>query len=298
LKIKICPICELSVFQDIKNGYPEFAYVRCKSCSSVFSRASISPESLTDFYETYNGYDSPLISPNAVKTIRSWILRFENYRHLNRICDIGYGAGLLLQLASEKGWQCSGNEFADDSIKIGNENGWEIHRGALDSGALLGPFDVVTLIETIEHVPKPQSLICAAETRLRTGGIIFGTTPNGLSLNSRLFGGACATYEYPNHLVILSRKSLRMVLESAGFENIKIYSKGFNPYDFIKWLSNFGRQKSGAIMFGVSRADLGIRIDTRLRSNFLGRSTKFMIQGLLRVTGLGDSLVFEAKKPR
>lgn len=297
-KLTMCPICSCSVFRNIKNGNPDFDYARCQSCSSVFSRVYISPEALTDYYEKYDKYYSSWTPPNVVQTISAWITSFEEYRRLNRICDIGYGNGSLLKIANERGWSCSGNEFSDQSMEIGKENRWEIHRGPLGSGDLLGPFDVVTLIETVEHVLRPQSLINDAGARLRMGGVIFGTTPNCRSLNSLLLGGAWDIYEHPNHLVILSKKSLRMILELAGFSDIKIYSKGLNPYNFFKWLRNFGRQRSSASESGISRVELGIKIDTRLRSNFLGKSIKAIIQVLLRLTGLGDTLVFQASKIR
>ena len=291
-----CPMCTHKDHQYIKNRDFKSNYVKCGHCGSVYSQNYIAPEALENFYEKFTGYDIPELTGNVEQTLRSWVTSFEQYRVLNKICDIGFGAGFLLKIASEEGWGCSGNEFSAQSIRIGEQNGWEVSLGALNPGNLTGPFDVVTLIETVEHVPSPGALIHDAAARLRQGGIIFGTTPNANSLNSLLFGGAWDIYTYPNHLVIHTKKSLRMNLELAGFDHIKIHSQGFNPYNFINWLRSAGKKKSDAFSQKKTRTELGIAFDTSLRSNLIGKFIKRAAQTLLRSTGLGDTLVFKATK--
>jgi ubiquinone/menaquinone biosynthesis C-methylase UbiE len=95
-------------------------------------------------------------------------------------------------------------------------------------------FDLVAASDVIEHVQSPQRFAVEAARVLRPGGLLFLATPNryslGLEPHVRLWGvgylprGAAERYVRAargvsyDHVRLLSARSLRTILDAAGFE--------------------------------------------------------------------------------
>jgi 2-polyprenyl-3-methyl-5-hydroxy-6-metoxy-1,4-benzoquinol methylase len=120
----------------------------------------------------------------------------------------------------------------------------------LESGRL--PFmdasvDTVACIETIEHVENPRALVRELVRLAKPGGWLVVTTPNQLSLASKL----CLLVNdeflhfqerpglYPAHLSALLEVDLRRIATEAGLENIDVlYSgQGRVPFSARHWPS-------------------------------------------------------------
>lgn len=83
------------------------------------------------------------------------------------------------------------------------------------------PADRVLLIETIEHLEAPWSVLRAAARLVRPGGVIVVTTPNIASLRHRLellVKGQLTTFRpsYPGHLTPVLPHVPRMILTQEG----------------------------------------------------------------------------------
>lgn len=292
-----CPICISQNFIELQSGNFNNlnGYVRCRECKSIYLRLPIPSAELGDYYSNYysdSNMDIPEVAKNSLlKTIKT----FENYRSkINTICDIGYGAGTLLSAAEALGWKCAGSEFADKSIRLGVEKGWRVHKGSLGPFDLTGPFDVVTMIETLEHVTDPRELVKHAANRLRKGGLIYGTTPNSESLNARMLKDDWSIVSYPEHPTLLSKKAIRHLLTEMGFVEIRIRSRGLNPYDQLNKIRKVLRIESRNPL--LDRVDFGYNLNEHMTANRWRRSLKALLNGLLSLMNLGDTLVFSAKR--
>ena len=78
--------------------------------------------------------------------------------------------------------------------------------------------DVITLWDTLEHVVDPLGLMQSVATVLKPGGFVFLTTLNMDSSRARREGKAWHFFRPPKHLHYFSEKTLKMLLEKAGFE--------------------------------------------------------------------------------
>jgi SAM-dependent methyltransferase len=83
------------------------------------------------------------------------------------------------------------------------------------------PFDVIVMIEVIEHLRQPRQLLSELRGLLRPGGHIFVTTPNVASLKSRLEGVRWANVAWSAHLAYFDRRSIVAVLRMAGFAEVE-----------------------------------------------------------------------------
>ena len=119
-----------------------------------------------------------------------------------RALDIGCGGGILADSMARRGAQVLGIDLAGKSLKVAQLHALEAGtRGVkyreVSAEALAeeapGSFDVVTCMETLEHVPRPASIVQACATLVKPGGWVFFSTLNR-NLKSFLFAIVGAEY--------------------------------------------------------------------------------------------------------
>src|SRR5580700_10056640 len=95
-----------------------------------------------------------------------------------RVLDIGCGGGLLAESLARHGAHVSGIDMAPGMIEVArlhaHESGLAIDYQQCSAEQLAArgaePFDVITCMELIEHVPSPATLLAATAQLLRPGG--------------------------------------------------------------------------------------------------------------------------------
>lgn len=215
---------------------------------------------------------------------------------MNNILDIGFGAGSFLKIADENGWQCSGSEYSPDSIKFGEDLGWNVHLGDITERDLPGPYDIIAAIEVLEHVDDPNIILSLARQRLRSGGLFYATTPNAGSINAKIFGEKWSVLSYPEHQVLLSRRSLRMLFKVNDFEQLSVKTTGFNPAEILNQIVNIRRKSESDKSPSFDRVQIGYAVNNTFESNFLLQKLKVVLNKILSILGIGDSVNLLAKK--
>lgn len=82
-------------------------------------------------------------------------------------------------------------------------------------------FDLVLCSEVIEHLTAPERLVGEVFRVLVPGGTLVLSTPNSAFWVYRVLaamGWTPSEFQHPKHLQFFSRRSLRRVLATAGFE--------------------------------------------------------------------------------
>ena len=134
-----------------------------------------------------------------------------------RLLDIGCAYGFFLQEAKPF-YSVSGIELAEDAAAHCRAIGLDVHSGVADEAAMarLGPLDVVTLLDVIEHLPQPQDVLALAARHLKPGGAVVLTTGDFGSLAARLMGPKWRLMTPPQHLWFFTRHSIREMAERCG----------------------------------------------------------------------------------
>lgn len=78
-------------------------------------------------------------------------------------------------------------------------------------------FDAAILIEVVEHLLDPVTLLTELRSHIATGGHLYLTTPNASSLHGRIKGGRWWAADLPTHVALYSLRGLRQLLGDAGF---------------------------------------------------------------------------------
>ncbi len=153
-----------------------------------------------------------------------------------RLLDVGAGIGGLVSLAQSMGFDAEGIELNPRLVGIATERGLNVRQARAEDLDVRGEYQVVTLMDLLEHVSNPLAVLERVRDSLRPGGELIVYTPNhaaavvlaahalasvGLDFAVREIFGR-------NHVTFFDRKTLRSTLDRAGFEVREMWSF---PYD-------------------------------------------------------------------
>ena len=126
----------------------------------------------------------PMHSLHAVNPLRTGYIADHVDLRDKRVLDVGCGAGLLTESLARLGARASGVDLAQELVDMARQHATQ--RGLLvdyrhDSAEQLAAhqpasFDVVTCMEVLEHIPRPQAVIQASSVLLKAGGHAFFST--------------------------------------------------------------------------------------------------------------------------
>jgi 2-polyprenyl-3-methyl-5-hydroxy-6-metoxy-1,4-benzoquinol methylase len=100
-------------------------------------------------------------------------------------------------------------------------------------------FDVITMIEVLEHVFNPSTTLERTHALLREEGIVLITTPNFNSLERILAGKEWEVF-VSDHQHYFSLETLKTLLEKCHFKIIRIHTQNLNLHDYN---ARFGYEK-------------------------------------------------------
>jgi 2-polyprenyl-3-methyl-5-hydroxy-6-metoxy-1,4-benzoquinol methylase len=222
---------------------------------------------------------------NSLAERRMHLATIENYSTLPaspRILDVGCALGFMLQEAKAAGWQPVGVETsAFASQYAAQETDCPVFTGTLEQAAFeTASFDVVTLMDVIEHVAKPASLMEEVYRILRPEGVVFVITPNFGSLFVKLYGSKAYGIGPDEHINYFQPATIRRLLRQCGFRQVAVGSKDFYAANLNRLLRrNSGQHIKSA--FG-SRRSLGV--------------VRRLVNRIFRHVRIGDKLIALAKK--
>jgi len=182
---------------------------------------------------------------------------------VDRLVDVGCGAGDLLRALGGRARRYVGvdlvryEHFPTDVA--------EFFAADLNSGIPLedGSADAVVAIETIEHLENPRAFMRELVRLARSGGLVLVTTPNQLSLLSKLTllfknrFNAFTDRDYPAHITALLEADLRRIAAECGLADVQVSFTDSgripgSPYNWPRSLGLRGRLFSdNLLMSGV-----------------------------------------------
>lgn len=290
--LRYCPACADTRPVRVLGVQGGFAWGVCRTCGCHFVNRHPSADELADLYGSY--YDcGNLTAPEFVRRrLREILDGFIRYKKLGRLLDVGFGAGTLLSVASEIGWECWGQEVSATAAEHGREMGWEVINGdLLTSNLPKESFDVVCIVEVLEHLEEPKRYIEYLYSLLRPGGLLYATTPNAASLNSKALGVRWSVYSAPEHLQLFTVSSLGGLLRRSGFQVQAILAEGLNASEIQS--SAFAKHRS----LPVDRVQTSYSLNERFSTGRGRRLIKRTANRILSSTRLGDSLKVFAVRP-
>jgi SAM-dependent methyltransferase len=290
-----CPGCGSDRRKHLGNK-AGFELVRCTRCATVFVGTPTSELGSQD-YETY--YDAGnLTVPDFVdRRLDEMVATLASFRRTGRWLDIGCGAGSLVRAAARADWDVEGTEIAPQPVAMLCREGFRVHLGdVMDLELTPGTYDVVSLIEVLEHLRDPFAILQRARDLLRPGGALYLTTPHAAGISGRVLGLGWSVLSPPEHLQLFSIRGLGRSASKAGFDELVIHSRGVNPYELLSSLRRPGDARRTSIS-GGERVESAYRLNSALVSNSAGTRVKAGVNLVLDRLALGDSFTCRALRP-
>lgn len=298
-KNRHCPACGQRGTQSWgqKN---DFQMLSCQTCATLYTATNpdTNPE---DNYDAYYSAENLTVPAFINSRLDEIVATFGPYRKNNRLLDVGCGAGSFIEAAARAGWQATGIEVSRKAAEYVTGRGFEVFCGELENAGYPDDhFDVVILSEVLEHVPNPRALLEASARVLRTGGLLWGTTPHGRGISARLLGMRWSTVCPPEHLQLFSVAGIKGLFKDIGLGGIKVATHGTNPFEIIHGLrrrgASTGSEPGAANDVTFNRVESSYELNEKLSGGLSGRFLKSILNTLLNVARLGDSLKMHVEK--
>jgi 2-polyprenyl-6-hydroxyphenyl methylase/3-demethylubiquinone-9 3-methyltransferase len=196
--------------------------------------------------------DSEFGPLHAINPLRlNWI---DSQAGLNgkRVVDIGCGGGILADSMARKGANVLGIDLSTKALRVAQLHALEAGTPNVEYREVAaedlaaeqpGQFDVVTCMEMLEHVPRPESVVAACATLVKPGGWVFFSTINR---NAKAFLFAVVGAEYVlnllprgthEYLKFIKPSELAGWCRGARLDVLQTQGMQYNPLTRRYWLS-------------------------------------------------------------
>lgn len=270
-----CPACDAhspAEFAVIRG----FRHSRCRGCGFTFINP-LPPDELlaafynSDYYANYRRFEArrirlePYFSISMYTDPRRLATWLGDGGSLS-VLDFGCGPGSFLALLRDEfGFQdVHGLDINRDSAEIARRFYGIPVAGSIDE-LRRSVYDVVLLIEVIEHIPDPAQFLSKVATLIKPGGRLLITTPAVGNPIGRWLPAQCPHYVAPNHVSLFTQRSLRLLLERCSLQIERI------ELDEEFWLLTAAAYAAFYELDFASPTNDGDQSDLLYRPNALGR---------------------------
>jgi 2-polyprenyl-3-methyl-5-hydroxy-6-metoxy-1,4-benzoquinol methylase len=278
--------------------------MRCSRCGLVFSEAEVdvfdSPR-----YEYYGQrVDWPeerLYDPITESRYSELLGRLEDMVGGRRLLDVGCGAAHLVRVAMDRGWTALGIDLSPSAIELARRWGINVEVADFMSQEVSPDYDVITMIEVVEHLSQPAHFLKRAEEVLKPGGLLYLTTPNFESLSRRALGERWRVIN-PEHLSYFSTRSLAaLVQRHTSLEIVMAVTRNTSIAalrELVHRRSSIAETESNDDWSGSPSADPDYSLRSSIERSRLLQIAKRATNAVLRFTHSGDTLEAILRKPR
>ena len=192
---------------------------KCNNCGFLFSPYV---SDLENYYREMedNDYELTLESRKIQSEKILSQLEVRNIFKNKTLLDVGSGSGVLLEVSQKFGLISKGIEPSKSLQKLAIKKNLDVILGTLPSKRLNEKFDFVTLIDVIEHVNDPESLLKEINTVLKLNGKLFLVTPDVNSFFSKFLKFKWWHFRVA-HVGYFNQKTLSILIKKCGYEIIK-----------------------------------------------------------------------------
>ena len=183
-----------------------------------------------------DGEFKPLHDINPLRL--EWIERHAGLAG-KQVLDVGCGGGILAEAMARRGAKVTGIDMSDKALRVAElhlkESKLDVRYEKAEVEQVSGPFDFVTCMELLEHVPDPAGMVAACARLVRPGGRVFFSTINR-NPKSYLFAVVGAEYVLGllpkgthDYMRFIKPSELSRWSREAGLRPEELIGMSYNP---------------------------------------------------------------------
>jgi 2-polyprenyl-3-methyl-5-hydroxy-6-metoxy-1,4-benzoquinol methylase len=163
-----------------------------------------------------------------------------------RALEVGCGAGKLLKILAQAGWQVEGVEWDERAAEIARRTtGLQVTVGDFQNTALsLATYDLVVLHHVLEHLPDTLGCLRKIAEILAPGGRAVLIYPNLESLGARIFREDWLHWDPPRHVVLPAAKAIGKAANAIGLVTVSLKSSARYARVFIAHSMRYRRREA------------------------------------------------------
>ena len=224
-----CPVCGASAEAGPLYRVGDCEIVRCTACGvgrslcpPGFDPARIYTESYfqggrADGYANYQG-SRPVLLAEFRRVLRDLAAAGAS---AGRLLEIGCAYGFFLDVARAS-FRVSGVDLAPEAVAACRERQLDVVQKADESFyESRGPFDVVVMLDVLEHLEAPDEVLRTVHRHTRPGSLLVLSTGDFGSVAARLLGRHWRLMTPPQHLWFFTERSLGRLLERHGLRVLR-----------------------------------------------------------------------------
>ena len=254
----------------------DFSFWRCADCEITF----VEP------FPGYDAYDEAYYQGRGADPYVSYEEEYRDYRATHRALefedlwrlasgyitrnlpegtvewlDFGCGAGGFLKFLAEarecrsggRAWplRLSGHDIGAYADRLRDRDGFRIVGMEELKSEGTGTYDVISMIEVVEHLEYPDPVFALAARLLKPGGLLLVTTGNLSSPVARARGLGYAYYLPEIHVSFFNPRALEHVFARHGLEPVRFQYDGAVRFKVIKTLRSPGKQRLAQLLMAL-----------------------------------------------
>ena len=189
---------------------------RCVACSFI---QCDTPIDMVAFYQAMSDEEYDQGEAARQRQFEDLIGTFKIARG-SKWLDVGCGTGILVEIANKMGYRAIGIDPSVALIEIGLAKDRPIFCATLENFSLGDElFDVISLIDVIEHVDNPIAVMKLVSKYLKPNGFVCLSTPDVSSVFARVLKMKWWHVRVA-HIGYFDKKTLGMTFRKSGFETL------------------------------------------------------------------------------
>ncbi|MBU6449184.1 MAG: methyltransferase domain-containing protein [Rhodospirillales bacterium] len=237
-----CPFCGMQALQaqhtgarDYITGH-EFSVLICPACGGGHTAPIPADFSLyyPALYRRYRKSIAAIIGMFYSQRVARWL---KDHPQPGSAFELGCGDGSMLAILRNHGWRVLGCERSQAAAQLARDvSGIDVLAGELDAVPADAVFDLILLIQALEHMKNPAEILTRLAGMLAPGGKLIIAVPNFGSWQARFGGKAWFHLDVPRHVSHFTIKALAALTASTGLEVQRISFESFehDPYGWIQ----------------------------------------------------------------
>ncbi len=243
MEAPVCPACgnKIGISRIYKKLLRERDLLKCEVCGLCFLWPPPDVNTTPQVYkrEYYDAWSANKLGNDGLRNMKMLtsdviLGMIERFKNKGTLLDVGCALGHLLESAKKRGWDVYGveiSEYASEEARKKFGDNKVITGDFVDLSLQKGYFDVITMVDIIEHVYNTGDLLKKCQDLLKPDGLLVIVTPNISGLLHKCFGRYWPHFNNA-HVIYFSTKSINTILELKGFRSLRAlnFKKALNFY--------------------------------------------------------------------